>query len=63
MITFSLRPTRSSFLPLIAASVRTRVVSWNEQADKNESLPRAALVIPRINGLAIGNVPCCLIAF
>ena len=30
MITFSFRPTRWSTLPLIAASVRTLVVSWKD---------------------------------
>ena len=46
MITFSLRPNNGSILPLIAASVRTRVVSWNDAADKKESVANAALVIP-----------------
>jgi len=30
MITFSFRPSRWSVLPEIAASVRTRVVSWKD---------------------------------
>ena len=47
MITFSLSPTNSSFLPLIAASVKTLVVSWNEAADKNESVASDDLDIPR----------------
>jgi hypothetical protein len=33
MMTFSFRPRRKSSLPVILASVRTRVVSWNEAAD------------------------------
>ena len=36
MITFSFRPTSGSTLPLIAASVRTFVVSWKEAADRKE---------------------------
>ena len=46
MITFSFNPARGSALPLIAASVKIRVVSWNDAADKNESVSSAALVIP-----------------
>ena len=38
MMTFSFRPTRWSTLPLMAASVRTLVVSWNEAADRKESV-------------------------
>src|SRR5437667_355171 len=43
MITFSLRPFRSSILPSIAASVSTRVVSWNDAADSHESVAGHAL--------------------
>ena len=32
---------------MIAASVRTRVVSWNEAADKKDSVANEALVIPK----------------
>ena len=32
-ITFSFSPTRSSFLPAVAASVKTLVVSWKEAAE------------------------------
>src|SRR5206468_4200435 len=45
-ITFSFKPLRSSFLPMIAASVSTRVVSWNEAADMNESVESDAFVMP-----------------
>src|ERR671921_432873 len=38
MITFSLRPSRLSLLPWIAASVRTFVVSWKDAADSHDSL-------------------------
>ena len=34
-ITFSLRPISGSIFPLMAASVRTLVVSWNEAAERN----------------------------
>ena len=30
----------------MAAAIRTRVVSWNEAADRNESVDSQALVIP-----------------
>ena len=46
-ITFSLRPIRGSTFPLIAASVRTLVVSWNDAAERNDSVAREAFVIPR----------------
>ena len=36
-MTFSFRPTRWSTLPLIAASVRTLVVSWKDAADRKET--------------------------
>ena len=39
-----------AFVPLMAASVRTLVVSWKEAADMNDSVARAALVIPRRTG-------------
>ena len=46
MMTFSYRPTRWSTLPLMAASVRTLVVSWKEAAERKESVAKEALVIP-----------------
>ena len=45
-MTFSFNPRRSSFLPMIAASVSTRVVSWNDAAEMNESVDSEALVMP-----------------
>ena len=45
-MTFSFKPRRSSRLPMIAASVRTRVVSWNDAAEMNESVDSDALVMP-----------------
>src|SRR6478735_2761337 len=48
MITFSFRPSRRSVLPSSAASVSTLVVSWNEAADRNESVASDALVMPRM---------------
>ncbi len=38
IITFSFRPFNSSIFPLIAASVKIFVVSWNDAADKNDSV-------------------------
>ena len=39
-------PCRVSFLPLMAASVRTLVVSWKDAADRKELVAREAFVIP-----------------
>jgi hypothetical protein len=50
MITFSLSPTSLSRFPLIAASVRIRVVSWNEAADSHDSVASEAFVIPMSTG-------------
>ena len=46
MITFSFRPIKLSILPLMAASVRTFVVSWKEAAERNELVAKAAFVMP-----------------
>ena len=43
MMTFSLRPRRSSVLPQIAASVSTLVVSWKDEALMNDSVERRRL--------------------
>ena len=56
IITFSFKPTNGSFLPRIAESVRTRVVYWNEAADKKLLVSRAALVIPKITGRAVAGI-------
>ena len=57
-ITFSLRPSRVSTLPLTAASVSTRVVSWNEAAEMNERVCSDAFVIPSSTGVALaGRLP------
>ena len=50
MITFSLSPTSPSLRPSIAASVSTRVVSWNDAADSHESVASDAFVIPMSSG-------------
>ena len=63
MITFSFKPINGSTLPLIAASVNTRVVSWKDAADKKESVAREAFVIPRRIGLATAGSPPASIAF
>ena len=55
-MTFSLRPSSVSCLPLTAASVRTRVVSWNEAAEMNERVCRLALVMPSRTGCAVGGL-------
>ena len=45
-ITFSFRPSSVSSLPLTAASVRTRVVSWNEAAEIKLLVCNDAFVMP-----------------
>jgi hypothetical protein len=50
MMMFSLRPTRLSPRPSIAASVSTRVVSWNDAAESHESVASDALVMPISSG-------------
>ena len=57
MMTFSFKPTRRSTLPLIAASVRTLVVSWKEAAEMKLSVERLALVMPRRSGSATAGCP------
>ena len=55
-MTFSFNPWRISVLPLIAASVKTLVVSWNEAAERNDSVSKDALVIPSNRGMATAGV-------
>ena len=55
-ITFSFSPIKWSSFPFIAASVKTLVVSWNEAADKNDSVARDALVIPSNTLLAVAGL-------
>ena len=50
MMMFSLRPISWSRLPSMAASVSTRVVSWNDAADSHDSVASDALVIPISSG-------------
>ena len=56
-MTFSFRPSSVSTLPLTAASVSTRVVSWNDAAEMNERVCRLALVMPNSTGTP-SPVPC-----
>ena len=44
-----------SCLPLTAASVSTRVVSWNDAAEMNERVCRHALVMPSRTGCALAG--------
>ena len=45
-------------MPLIAASVSTRVVSWKDAAEMKLSVDREALVMPRRTGWAVaGRLP------
>src|SRR3990172_1305876 len=58
MMMFSLSPSKSSLAPLMAASVSTRVVSWNDAAEMNDCVVSDALVIPKSNGsLVAGLLP------
>src|ERR1700676_2339053 len=57
MITFSLSPTSRSTLPLMADSVSTRVVSWNDAAEMKLSVDSDAFVIPSSSGSAIAGSP------
>ncbi len=52
-----MRPTSESDLAWIAASVSTRVVSWNEAADSHDSVASDALVIPISTGRPAADVP------
>ncbi len=54
-MTFSLRPSSVSALPLTAASVSTRVVSWNDAAEMNERVCSEALVMPSSTGCAVAG--------
>src|SRR6202035_2031094 len=57
MITFSFRPLSLSLRQLIAASVSTRVVSWNDAADSHESVASDAFVIPISTGRPAAGSP------
>ena len=57
MITFSFNPSNGSFLPRIAASVNTRVVSWKEAADKKLFVSKDAFVIPSNTGREVAGTP------
>ena len=50
MMMFSLRPSSESRRDSMAASVSTRVVSWNDAADSHESVASDALVMPMSSG-------------
>ena len=55
MITFSFKPFSQSFLPSIAASVKTRVVYWKLAAEIKLSLFKEAFVKPNSIGLYDGG--------
>ena len=67
MMTFSFRPSSGSDFALIAASVRTRVVSWKDAAASHESVASDAFVMPmRIGRADAGSPPdsttCALVS-
>ena len=55
-MTFSLRPSSVSILPMIEASVSTRVVSWKEAAEMKERVCSEALVMPSSTGLPVAGL-------
>ena len=55
MITFSFNPFNQSLFPSIAASVKTRVVSWKLAAEIKLSLFKEAFVRPNNTGLYISG--------
>src|SRR5438093_800161 len=57
MMTFSLSPSSRSFWPIVAASVRTRVVSWNDAAARKELVESDAFVTPRSTVCAVAGSP------
>ena len=57
MMTFSLRPIRWSLAPLMAASVSTRVVSWNDAAARKDDVLSDAFVTPRSTVWAVAGSP------
>ena len=60
MMMFSFRPSSESVRDSIAASVSTRVVSWNDAADSHESVASDALVMPISSGRpSAGRLPSC----
>ena len=56
MMTFSFKPMSWSFLPRTAASVRTRVVFWNDAAERNDSVASDASVMPRRIQVAVASL-------
>ena len=60
-MTFSFRPRRWSTVPWMEASVSTRVVSWKDAAEMNESVESEALVMPSSNGRPVAGRPPCAI--
>ena len=52
MITFSFKPFSVSILAVVAASVKTRVVSWKLAAETKESEASEAFVIQSRTGSA-----------
>ena len=57
-MTFSFKPRRSSRSPRTAASVSTRVVSWKDAAEMNDSVASEALVIPSSIGSYVAPALC-----
>ncbi len=57
-MTFSFSPSSISLLPFTAASVRTRVVSWNDAAEMKLRVCREALVMPSRTGLPVSASAC-----
>src|SRR5207247_1770631 len=62
MMMFSFNPSRSSLAPRIAASVSTRVVSWNDAAEMNDCVVKLAFVMPSSSGSRVEGLPPFLTA-
>ena len=58
-ITFSFKPISLSSLPETAASVRTRVVSWNEAAEINDLVLRLAFLFRLWNVDTLLSIEVC----
>ena len=57
IITFSLNPLSSSTFPMVAALVKTLVVSWNDAAEIKLSVSNDAFVIPSKIGSPSAGLP------
>ena len=57
MMTFSIRPVRSSSAPRTALAIRTRVVCWKEAADRKLFLDSEVSVMPMTSLSTLAGTP------